>query len=128
VKKSVAILLVVSVVFTMALSACGVINDVTTVGNLGKDFMTAMKNGDAASSWDMLTPDVQAEVGDTASWEEFVKNEGFSDWTFTNTQVENNTGQIDGEATYGTDTYTLRLVFDKVDNSWLVSGINFTPK
>ena len=123
-----ALLMVVAVLFALVLPACGVINDVATVGQLGNDFMTALKEGDGEGSWTMLTQDVQDEIGDPTAWQEFVDRESFSDWKFTNTQVENNVGQIDGEATFEGDTYTLLLIFDKVDGNWLISGINFSLK
>ncbi len=35
---------------------------------------------------------------------------------------------MDGEASLGDETYTVLLVFDKIDDEWKVSGINFTFK
>jgi catabolite regulation protein CreA len=127
-KNKIAILMVISIVLMMTLSACGAVKDVSTVDKLGKDFMTALKDGDATTSWAMLNQEVQTEIGGTAAWADYVKNASFSDWTFSNTQIKDSTGQIDGEATLGTDKYTLRLVFDKVSDAWLISGINFTKE
>ena len=76
----------------------------------------------------MLATSVQDEIGSTDAWVEFVTPRNFSDWTFTNTQVENATAQMDGEATLGEETYTIVLVFDKIDDAWKVSGINITLK
>ncbi len=127
-KNRIAILMVVSVILIMALSACGAVQDVSTVNDLGKGFMTALRDGDASGSWDMLTKAVQDEVGSTDAWVEFVTPRNFSNWNFTNTQVENNSAQMDGEATLGEETYTVVLVFDKADDTWKISGINFTLK
>jgi hypothetical protein len=127
-KNRIAILLVVSVIFVMALSACGAVKDVSTVNDLGKSFMTALRDGDSTSSWDMLTQSVQDEVGGTTAWGEFVTPRNFSNWTFSSTDVQNNSAEMDGEATLGAETYTVVLVFDKVDDAWKVSGINFTLK
>jgi len=127
-KNRIAILMVVSVVMIMLLSACGAVKDVSTVNDLGKSFMTALRDSDTAGSWDMLTTSIQDEIGSTDTWVEFVTPRNFSDWTFTNTQVENNSAQMDGEATLGADTYTVVLVFDKIDDAWKISGINITLK
>jgi len=127
-KNRIAILMVVSIVLVMALSACGLVDDISTVNDLGKGLMTAMRDGDAAGSWDMLTVDVQTELGDIDGWSEFIYPRNFSNWNFTNTEVENNVAQMDGEATLGDETYTVLLVFDKIDDEWKVSGINFTFK
>lgn len=46
-KNRIAILMVVSVILVMALSACGAVKDVATVNDLGKSFMTALRDGDS---------------------------------------------------------------------------------
>lgn len=112
----------------MALSACSAVKDVASVNDLGKGFMTALRDGDTSGSWDMLTTAVQDEVGSTEAWTDFVYPRNFSNWNFTNTQVENDTAQMDGEATLGEETYTVVLIFDKIDDSWKISGINFALK
>ena len=127
-KNRIAILMVVSIVLVMALSACGLVDDIATVNDLGKSLMTAMRDGDASGSWNMLTVEVQNELGDIDGWSEFIYPRNFSNWNFTNTEVENNVAQMDGEATLGDETYTVLLVFDKIDDEWKVSGINFTFK
>ncbi len=127
-KNKVAILFVVSIVVIMALSACGAVKDVGTVNDLGKGFMTALRDGDATGSWDMLTTAVQDEVGGTDAWGEFVTPRNFSNWNFTSTNVQNNSAEMDGEATLGAETYTVVLIFDKADDTWKISGINFTLK
>jgi len=127
-KNRVAILIVVSIVVIMALSACGAVKDVGTVNDLGKGFMTALRDGDTSGSWDMLTTAVQDEVGGTDAWAEFVTPRNFSDWNFTSTNVQDNSAEMDGEATLGAETYTVVLIFDKTDDTWKISGINFTLK
>lgn len=127
-KNRIAILMVASIILIMTLSACGAVKDISTVNDLGKGFMTALRDGDSAGSWDMLTTDVQNEVGDTDGWTDFVYPRNFSNWNFSNTQVENNTAQMDGEATLGEETYTVVLIFDKADDEWKISGINFSLK
>jgi hypothetical protein len=127
-KKRIVSLSVLSMVLVMALSACGVVNDVSKVGDLGKSFMTALKNNDATTSWDMLNSTVQTQIGDAAAWKDFVTPRNFSDFSFSNTQVNNNTAQMDGEANLGKDKYTVALVFEKNDDNWLIYGINFTKQ
>ena len=125
-KNRVAVILVCSIVLVMTLSACGAVKDLSAVKDAGEAFMTALREGDVVTSWNMLTTEVQAEVGDIASWQNFVIPRNFSEWKFSNTQVENNVAQLDGEATLGADNYAVVLVFEKVNDYWLLSGINFT--
>jgi hypothetical protein len=127
-KNRIASLLVVSVILIMALTACGAVKDVSTVNDLGKSFMTALRDGDTAGSWDMLTTSVQEEIGGTDAWADFVTPRNFSNWNFTSTNVQDNSAEMDGEATLGQDNYTVVLIFDKTDDTWLISGINITLK
>jgi hypothetical protein len=127
-KNRIALLLVVSVILVMALSACGAVKDVATVNDLGKSFMTAMRDGDAAGSWDMLTEDIHTEIGDLATWEEYVAPRNYSDWSFSNTEVQSDVAQMDGEATLGEDTYTVLLGFTKENDAWLISTIGINIK
>ena len=125
-KNRMAVILLCSIVLVMTLSACGAVKDLSAVNDAGDAFMTALRDGDVVTSWNMLTTEVQTEIGDIASWQDFVIPRNFSEWKFSNTQVENNVAQLDGEATLGADSYSVVLVFQKVDDYWLLSGINFT--
>lgn len=122
-KNRIAIVLVAAILLVMSLSACGAIKGVSDVG---ESFMVALRDGDFDTSWELLTTDLQTEIGDKATWTESFSLYNFSDWSFSNTQIENDVAQMDGEATLGQDTFTVVLVFDKVGEAWLVSGINFT--
>jgi hypothetical protein len=125
-KNRMAVILLCSIVLVMTLSACGAVKDLSAVNDAGDAFMTALRDGDVVTSWNMLTTEVQTEIGDIASWQDFVIPRNFSEWKFSNTQVENDVAQLDGEATLGADSYSIVLVFQKVDDYWLLSGINFT--
>ena len=73
----------------------------------------------------LLATNVQEEIGSKEAWAEWASIRNFPEWKFTNTQFENNTGQMDGEATLDGVTYKVTLIFDKVDDTWKVSGISF---
>jgi hypothetical protein len=128
-KNRIALLLVAAVLLAMTLSACGSVKDVAAVNDLGKSFMITMRDGDISSAWNMMTSSLQNEIGDINSWKESATPRNFSDWDFTNTQIQNKIAQMDGEATLGENKYTILLFFDKADDgSWKISGINFTLK
>lgn len=113
---------------SLLLSACGVINDVGLVTKAGNDFMTGLRDGNHQLTWGILTTALQTELGGYDSWIQFATPRNFDKWSFSNTQVVNAEAQIDGECSIGADTYTLRLVFAKVGSDWKVSGINLTAK
>ena len=125
-KNRVAIWIVALLVVGMSLSACGIANELKAVNAASETMMTAFRDGDALASWNLLTPEVQAEVGDIANWQSFIEPRNFSEWKFTNTQFENDVAQVDGEAILGEETYSVVLVLQKVEDYWKFSGINFT--
>jgi hypothetical protein len=124
-KTKTALPLIAVLILAFTLSACSVVSDISAISDTGKAFMTALKDGDHAASWDMLAANVQEEIGSPEAWVEWASIRNFPEWKFTNTEFENRTGQMDGEATLDGETYTVTLIFDKVDDVWKVSGILF---
>jgi hypothetical protein len=124
-KKKIGMIVIIAALLVMALSSCSVVKDVSAVSDTGKAFMTALQNGDHDASWNLLADNIKEEIGSKEAWAEWAAIRNFPEWKFTNTQFENNTGQMDGEATLDGVNYTVTLIFDKVDDTWLVSGISF---
>ncbi|MCX6056447.1 MAG: hypothetical protein NTZ74_16350 [Chloroflexi bacterium] len=116
---------IISLIAVFLLTACSALSEISSVNKTGATFMTTFKEDDPQSSWDMLTPEVQTEVGSLSAWTEFVSLRNFSEWKFSNTQVDNATAQMDGQSKLGVDTYSVRLVFLKINESWKISGVTF---
>ena len=127
-KKRFSLVLILLVLSLFILPACGLTKDLKGAGDVGKEFMTALKNSDYEASWKLVTPDIQTEIGGYSSWVDWATIRNFSDFSFSSTNVENDQATLDGEASLGGDTYTVQLIMDKSGDSWLVSGINFTLK
>lgn len=127
-KKQLLVLVTLIIVSAFVLSACGVAGELTNVSDRGKAFMAALRDGDHAASWSMLTPAVQEEVGSYDDWVAFATPRNFETFSFNSNNIENNSAQLDGEATLGNETYLVTLVFDKSGDQWFVSGINFSLK
>jgi hypothetical protein len=122
-------LFALAVVLAAVTVSCGLTQDMSAVSDTGNAFMTALKDGDHAKSYALLAPDLQTELGGTLeSWTEFATPRNFSQWSFSNTKLENDTGQLDGEATLSPDTYTVSLVLKKVNNEWKIAGIDIKKK
>ena len=126
--KRLSILIAVVVLSAFVLSACKVAGQLTDVSNRGKAFMAALRDADHATSWSMLTPAVQQEVGSYDDWVSFATPRNFDTFSFSANNIENNVAQLDGEATLAGDTYLVTLVLDKSGDQWFVSGINFSLK
>jgi hypothetical protein len=114
-----------SMLLMVLLSGCGLAGDLKTVNETGKTFMTALQNMDYATSYNLLTPSVQEEVGGESGWQEWAAIRTFPEWSFSSTNIENNQGQMEGEATLDGIKYDVVLIFDQVNETWLVSGISF---
>ncbi len=127
-KKRISVVMILAVLSLLILPACGLTSDMSSVGDAGKAFMTALRDADHQASWDLLTPAVQEEIGGYDNWVAFATPRNFETFSFNSTNVENDQAQLDGEATLGSDTYLVTLVFDKTGDSWLISGINFSLK
>ena len=119
---------IVSTMLLLMLTSCGLAGDLKTVNDTGKAFMSALEAKDYNTSYVLLTPSVQEEVGGQSGWEEWASIRAFPDWKFTSTNIENGQGQMEGEATLEGVTYDVVLIFDKVEENWLVSGISFQAK
>ena len=127
-KNRLYVIIAVVILSTFVLSACGVAGQLTDVSDRGKAFMAALRDADHATSWSMLTPAVQEEVGSYDAWVNFATPRNFDTFSFSSNNIENNSAQLDGEATLAGETYLVTLVFDKSGNQWFVSGINFSLK
>lgn len=112
----------VVLVLLFSLTACATLGDVSDLGN---DFMSALSTGNNAASYQMLHPDIQAEVGGEAGWADWTSIRNFEKWSFNSTSVENNTAELQGTAELDGDTYDVILFFDKIDDGWLITGISF---
>lgn len=117
-------MLIVCITLIMGLSACVSIKEITAVNDLGKGFMTAIRKGDTASSWNMLSEGIHSEVGDLSAWGNYIQSLNFSEWSFTNTEVYEDEAQMVGTAALGEDVYTVKLWFTKTNDTWLISSIN----
>jgi len=123
--KKLAPISVIFLVLTILLVGCQTLG---SIGDTGNEFMSSLKNQDYQAGYALLTPDLQAELGGVDGWQVFAEPRNFSEWTFTNNQFENDSGQLDGEATLGDEIYNISLVLQKVTDQWRVAGIDLTFK
>jgi len=121
-KKHVVLVLSVALVLMLALTACGGLKD---VGQLGDKFMKALSTGDHATSFSMLSPDIQTEVGGEAGWADWASIRNFDDWKFNSNTIENNEATLLGTATLQGEEYDVTLVFDNNNDQWEIITIIF---
>src|SRR5262245_58707721 len=84
----------------------------------GDDFMLAIKENRLDDAYAMLGDEALADVdmdGFTATF----GDSGLTSWSFTNRQVNNDQGQLDGTAQVGDTTFNVSLVLRKVGDTWL---------
>ena len=114
--------LLVGLVFLFSLTACG---ELSSLSDTGDAFMSALNTGDHATSYQMLHPDIQAEVGGEAGWAEWASIRNFESWKFDSSSFENNTGELLGSAELDGVTYEVALYFEKINDAWIINGISF---
>jgi len=112
----------------LGLTACSAVSGLSTSKHTADTFMQALKEKDAETSWNLLTPDLQAEFGGQAAWTDFAAIRNFDTWKFTSTNVSGDQAQVDGEASIQNDTYTITLIMDAAGDDWQVSGIDIESK
>ena len=122
-----SILVIISTLVLLAL-ACGTVSDLGTVSDTGKGFMNALRDCDHETSWNLLAPAVQSEIGTYNDWVDFASIRNFSKTTFSSTNVSGTEATMEGEAILGSETYLVSLVFGKSGENWLITGIEFSLK
>ena len=123
-------IVMLGLLLTFLVGACGsVVSDLQTVGTAGDNFMTALKNGDASGSYNMLGADLQKEIGGADSWATWIKTRQAKTWNFANRNINNERGELSGTATFSDDKdYNISLVLTKSGSDWKVIGIQFNLK
>jgi hypothetical protein len=116
------------IIGSLLLGACSLAKDLGAVQKAGNDFMTGLRDKQYQITWGMLTTSLQTELGTYNDWQNFASPRAFDTWSFSNTQVQNDEAQMDGDCALGADAYTLRIVFARVGTDWKISGINITAK
>lgn len=126
--KNKLLILSVFVLLILSLTACGAVSGLKSASDTANSFMQALKDQDNEASWNLLAQNVKDEIGDTSAWADFTAPRGFESWKFTSTNVSGSQAQVEGEATIGSETYTVTLIMDQDGDNWLISGIDFTFK
>lgn len=128
------ILLIVGGVVLLLLALCAILffvvfNATQPMADAGEKFMTSLRDRNDQQAYDLCTSALQTEFGDVATFTSRVDASRPTKWGFTNRNVSNGTGQLDGTATLtdGRDA-TVRLVLDNVNNAWKISGVQINPK
>lgn len=110
------------------LPACGITQSLGSASDTGKEFMTALKDGDHQASWNLCTSDIQDEIGSYENWVDFASIRNFDDFSFNSTNVENDKATLEGEATLDGDVYKIILILYKSGDDWKVAGLDFALK
>lgn len=114
-----------------ALGLGGALGLTQPAATAGENFMTALKNGDAAGAYNLCTPALQRELGSAQGLDTRIKNGRVqpTTWSFSSRNIQNDTGQLDGTVTFtGNREGTVRLVLAQVGGEWKISGFNLKEK
>jgi hypothetical protein len=118
-------ILIIKTAMITSLTACSAVNDIKAVGDTGKAFMSALETAYNTTSWSLLAPNIQDEVGGESAWSEVDQHPQLPEVVIYNTEVSGDTAQMDGTAELNNYEYAVTLIFEKIDEGWLITGINF---
>ena len=121
-KSKLVILTTLAMVFLLSLTACSSLGDVR---DLGDQFMSALSTQDNATSYAMLSADIQSEVGGETGWAEWTSIRNFESWKFNSNSVENDEATLEGTALLDGEEYLVTLVFTRNGDVWELTTIVF---
>jgi len=129
-KRVVTLSVVLIVLAGLILSACGPLAELGPLGDAGDAFLSALKNGDAAAAFLMLSSDLQEEVGGRDAWvAAWSQGEMPESWNFTSRRIENNIGYLEGSMRWDNGQETrCNLALRNESGTWLIIGYDFTTE
>src|SRR5215213_6185312 len=91
------------------------------VAKAGDDFMQAIKDNRLEDAYAMLGDEALEDV-DFDGFSATFADSGLTTWSFSNRQVNNDTGQLNGTAEFVDGTYNVSLVLRKANGIWRIVG------
>lgn len=91
----------------------------------GEKFMAALRDGEYDRAFELSTPTLQQELGDSDTLRDALQSKQPTAWTFTSRKIENDLATLGGTTTYANnEPGRVEMELRKVGNDWLVSFIN----
>jgi hypothetical protein len=96
----------------------------------GEEFMQALAARNFSSAYSLCSASLQAELGGSEMLDEELTSRGIvpERWSFSNRQINNDTGELEGDVTFADGrrgTVLLRLV--KSADRWVISAFSLQP-
>lgn len=116
---------VIGVAFVLGLGATQSISDV------GDAFMTALKNEDYSTAYNLCTPALQQELRNPQGLANLIRNANVRPmrWSYASRNVSNDQGQLEGSVTFvGNREGTLQLVLTQGGGTWKIAGFRLREK
>jgi hypothetical protein len=123
----VALALCVGCVVIFGVIGFGAFNQTQPAATTGENFMTALKNGNYSSAYNMCGADLKNELGSVQGLENLITQGRVQpvSWNFSSRNTSGNQAQLDGSATFsGNRNGTVRIVLEKSGNDWQIIGFN----
>ncbi len=114
----------------IAVSAVGVVIALFATqptANVGDDFMTALQSSNYDKAYELLHPALQKKVGTSQDLEQMIEKGKVHPvkWSFSSRSIENDTGELDGSATFtGNREGTVQLSLQKAGSDWKIIAFN----
>lgn len=100
--------------------------------DVGEAFMAALRDSNYQTAYGLCSPALQRELGgNAAGLERLIKNANVvpTAWTFTSRNIEGDTGELTGTATFtGNRQGTVRVTLGQSGGTWQVIGFNLRER
>ena len=121
------LLLIVLCVVLLGGSIAAIFQATQPVADASEKFMVSLRDGNYQQAYDMMTPELQTELGDASGLEERITsaNRKPTSWSFASRNINNDRGEVSGTATFADNVAgTVSIVLTKSGNDWKIAGFN----
>lgn len=118
----------------LAASACGVVETAQAFNQTGNDFMTALKEGNFETGFNLFAAELQSEVGSAADLKAMIDDNNarpnewtFSSWNISTDENQNNLATVEGSVTFQDGRKgVVKLELVKVGEAWKVISFDLS--
>lgn len=99
---------------------------VQPIVDAGNGFLETIAAQDFDAAYAMLSPELQAEVGENGLAEHFT-NADLSEWSYSQRSIRNGVGRLNGRVLWNSEPTDFVLFFTNIDGQWRLMSYNFEP-
>ena len=123
-RRGILVIIIVAAVALFGAIGALVMGVTQPVDDAGNQFMTALQNHDMTAAYGMLSTELRDQVSE-ATFKDIFGDAQVASWSFNSRSVNNDTGDLSGEATIDDKTFKVALSFINRDGKWQLTAYHF---